>query len=52
MKDAYRWLFGVWLPGSGYQEEDAPTFEVYLNDPRDTSPQDLLTDIHLPLKAQ
>jgi AraC family transcriptional regulator len=52
MKDAYRWLFGVWLPGSGYEEDDAPTFEAYLNDPRDTPPQELLTDIHLPLKVQ
>lgn len=51
MKDAYRWLFGVWLPDSGHEGDDAPTFEVYLNDPRDTSPHDLLTDIHLPLKA-
>ncbi|MDV6332679.1 AraC family transcriptional regulator [Asticcacaulis sp. 201] len=51
MKNAYRWLFGVWLPSSGYEAEEAPAFEAYLNDPRDTSPQDLLTDIHLPLKA-
>ncbi|MET3612630.1 AraC family transcriptional regulator [Rhizobium aquaticum] len=51
MKDAYRWLFGVWLPASGYELDDAPAVEAYLNDPRDTPPRDLLTDIHLPLKV-
>ena len=36
IRDAYRWLFGVWLPGSGHEEDDAQTFEAYLNDRRDT----------------
>jgi len=27
-------------------------FEEYLNNPRDTAPDDLLTDIFLPLAAQ
>jgi AraC family transcriptional regulator len=51
MKDAYRWLLGVWLPGSGYEADDAPAFEAYLNDPRDVPPTGLLTDIHLPLRG-
>lgn len=51
MRDAYRWLLGVWLPGSGQEADDAPVFEAYLNDPRDVPPAELLTDIHLPLRA-
>jgi AraC family transcriptional regulator len=51
MRGAYRWLLGTWLPGSGYEPEDAPIFEAYLNDPREVPPTELRTDIHLPLKA-
>ena len=48
---AYDYLFGEWLPNSGEEFRDAPSFEVYLNDPMDTAPDDLLTDICVPLKA-
>lgn len=47
---AYDWLFGVWLPGSGEALRDAPSWEFYLNDPMDTAPEDLRTDIYLPLE--
>jgi AraC family transcriptional regulator len=51
MHAAYRWLFGTWLPRSGHEADDAaPMLEEYLNNPRDTAPADLLTDICLPLK--
>jgi len=26
-----------------------PSFEIYLNDPADTAPEDLLTDLFIPL---
>ena len=51
MPGAYRWLLGTWLPGSGREPADAPIFEAYLDDPRDTAPAALRTDIHLPLRA-
>jgi AraC family transcriptional regulator len=51
MKGAYRWLLGVWLPQSGYEPDDDPIFEAYLNNPQHAAPGDLLTDIHLPLKT-
>ncbi len=47
---AYDQLFGVWLPASGEEPADAPSFEVYLNTPMDTAPDDLVTELHLPLK--
>jgi len=51
MHAAYEWLYGKWLPTSGYEPADKPVFEFYLNDPRDTAPADLLVDICLPLAA-
>lgn len=51
MRAAYQWLYGEWLVRSGHQVADSPVFEEYLNNPRDTAPADLLTDIYLPLLA-
>ena len=49
LKAAYDYLFGEWLPNSGEEFRDAPSFEVYLNDPMQVSPDELLTDICVPL---
>ncbi len=49
MPAAYRWLFAEWLVKSGREPAHAPCFEEYLNDPRETPPTELLTDIFLPL---
>ena len=54
-KGPYAQIFSVmgelygWLATSGEEPADAPQFEVYLNDPHDTAPADLLTEICLPL---
>lgn len=50
LAESYRWLYGVWLPQSGRVPADAPCFERYLNNPGDTAPDDLVTEIHVPLK--
>ena len=47
---AYAWLYGPWLAESGRVPADAPSWELYLNDPRDTRPEDLVTHLHLPLR--
>ena len=47
---AYHTLFGNWLPQSGEEPADQPCYEIYLNDPRETAPDELLTEICLPLK--
>lgn len=47
---AYKHLYGVWLPESGKEPSDMPPYEVYLNNPKDTAPEDLLTDVCVPLK--
>ncbi len=49
MHNGYQWLYGEWLVNSGEEAADAPVFEKYHNNPRDTPPSELLTDIHLPL---
>ncbi len=50
MQPAYDWLFGVWLPASGFVPRDAPVLEINLNTPMDTAPADLLTEICLPVE--
>jgi AraC family transcriptional regulator len=49
MAAAYQWLYGEWLVKSGREAADAPAFEEYLNNPKDTAPAELLTEIYLPL---
>jgi len=48
--ETYAKLFGQWLPRSGRELGDAPSFEVYLNDPNSTEPEELVTDICVPLQ--
>jgi len=52
LRSAYQWLYGTWLVQSGHEAADAPVFEEYINNPRDVAPQDLITDIHLPLRLE
>ncbi len=49
--ETYAKLLGQWLPRSGRTLRSTPCFEVYLNDPGGTDPQDLLTDIYAPLET-
>lgn len=46
---AYDWLYGKWLPQSREEPRDAPPVELYVNDPMQTPPDELRTDIRLPL---
>lgn len=48
----YMEFLGQWLPRSGRELRDAPCFEVYMNDPQSTAPEELLTDIYAPLAPQ
>ena len=51
LAQAYEYLYGAWLAESQHDLRDAPSFEVYLNDPSDTAPDELLTDIYMPLMS-
>jgi AraC family transcriptional regulator len=46
---AYDHLCGPWLGQSDRSPADSPVFEVYLNSPMNTAPDDLITEIWLPL---
>lgn len=48
---AYTSIFRDWLPHSGHEPAEHPCIEDYLNDPKDTAPADLLTDIMVALKV-
>lgn len=52
--DSWNAIFKEWLPQSGRElscgDAESACFELYLNDPTQTKPEDLLTVIHLPLK--
>lgn len=48
--DAYRSLFGDWLPSSGYQPGDAPCMEFCLNDPHQDPEGKFTMDICIPVK--
>ena len=50
MGAAYRWLYATWLPASGRSIRDDVMFEAYLNNPRDVPPNELITEICLPLQ--
>lgn len=50
LQAAYAWLFGPWLAASGEKLREAPSWELYRNTPLNTAPDDLITEIHLPLE--
>lgn len=51
LADAYGYLLSQWLPETGYELRDEPCFEVYHNrDPRRTKPENLRTEIFIPIK--
>jgi AraC family transcriptional regulator len=50
--DTYARLCGEWIPASGREPNTAPAFEVYRNSPRTAAPEDLRTDIYLPLASE
>lgn len=52
LNETYQKLFGQWLSQSEHESADKPCIEIYLNDPESTDPEELITDIYLPLKEQ
>jgi AraC family transcriptional regulator len=50
--ESYRWLFGTWLPASGRELRNSPAFEIARNSPETTPPEQLRTDIYLPLEPR
>ncbi|OHD12093.1 MAG: hypothetical protein A2086_04560 [Spirochaetes bacterium GWD1_27_9] len=49
-QEAWNWVYGIWLPQSGYQPDDRPCFEMYLNDSKDHPQNKFVVDICIPVK--
>jgi len=47
--DAWSRFMSEWLPSTDERTSDGVSYEVYLNDPSDTAPEDLITDMYIPL---
>lgn len=48
--ETYAALMGQWLPAHDHVLAEAPCFEVYLNNPQQTPPEDLRTEVYVPLE--
>lgn len=50
LADTYAAMCGQWMPGSGRQPRSSPSFEIYHNSPETTPPEQLITEVHVPLE--
>jgi len=48
--DTWARMMGEWLPRSGKRVGEGVSFEVYRNTPMDAKPEDLITELYVPLK--
>ncbi len=48
---AWNYIYSNWLPTSGYQPDDKPCFELYLNNPEEHPEHKHIVDIHVPVKS-
>jgi AraC family transcriptional regulator len=49
-EQAWKIVYGDWLPQSGYQPDDKPCFEIYHNDPETHPEKKHIVDICIPIK--
>ena len=49
-EEAWTGVMGGWLPQSGYQCDDRPCVEIYLNDPKQHPQGKCIVDICVPVK--
>lgn len=50
LMEVYVNLYTRWLPESGRESRQEPPFEKCLNDPNTTPPEELLTEVYIPLQ--
>lgn len=48
--ECYQGLIGGWIPRNGHRAGSEPCLEFYRNDLRDTPPEQLRTDVYVPLE--
>ena len=52
LSETYAQLCGQWVPSAGYEIAGRCSVEIYQNSPEDTEPEDLITDIYVPLETR
>ncbi|MDR2037589.1 MAG: GyrI-like domain-containing protein [Bacteroidales bacterium] len=52
LPELYKTIYEQWLPQSLYFQKYPLSFEIYLNTPQETSKDNLLTDIYIPINKQ
>jgi len=50
LHNLWKSIYRHWVPATGYRLRDVPGFDLYLNDPRDTPPDQLRTELYLPVE--
>lgn len=50
LNETYGAIMGGWFAQQDFEPADGPSLEFYLNSPEDTEPDDLLTEIYVPIK--
>jgi AraC family transcriptional regulator len=48
--EAWNWVYGQWLPNSGYEPDDRQCFEMYHGDPKDHPEHKFVVDICAPIR--
>lgn len=48
--EVYDTIYGKCIPNGGFQVDERPGFEIYLNDPEQTLPDKLQTEIYVPVR--
>ena len=52
LAETYGALMEQWVPANGLElADDRPTLEIYRNDPQQTPEDELLTDVHVPIRG-
>ena len=50
LPDSWARLMGQWLPSSGERMKNGVSYEIYRNTPQDAKPEELVTELYLPLE--
>lgn len=50
LKSVYDTVYSHLLPEGGYKPADSPGYEKYLNNPANTAPEELMTEIYVPVE--
>jgi len=51
ISSTFQTLFGSWLPQSGFEPDDRPVIELYLNHPTKVMEHEIATDLLIPIRS-